>query len=168
MCSFKIYILHGEDNVRTFQNEGVVALKEGKPEDIQTSVHEISEFSANSLNQFVGSILEACSGNLDNLQLDESTYLELEPASKEDIMSETREVGMISAIITQNMFESIRTDLSMSCMDTYDFIAQAAMEFYKEFQGVTDWAAFCDSHQISDWEEFILIETKLKVTKRKF
>jgi hypothetical protein len=87
-----------------------------------------------------------------------------DPAREEqqDQEPDAREVGMIAAVITHNLFNELRNHYNEGYMHALDAISCLATMFEKKYSEVTEWAEFLDRDEqakkwgTSDWEEFVI------------
>lgn len=66
------------------------------------------------------------------------------------------EIGFISSIICENMFDKIKGDLNLGVMATHELIVCLAINFEVRERGVIDWGEESLNRGLSDYEECIL------------
>lgn len=79
-------------------------------------------------------------------------------------MSKRHEVGLIAAVVTNNLFDEIYKQTSSS-LSAYDAIAKLSVDFEKKFRHVTDWNKFLNNNFqfATDWEVFVIEYARLNI-----
>lgn len=134
------------------------------------------EIKADSLEEALNKADEADAGDF-TPDGDESGYFEIMPEESEEIEIEdikgtpdfyvVNPVATTASIISQNLFEEIRSAGRNGTMYAHHLISKFAEEFEKAHEQVKEdgWEDYCAAKGFSDWEECIVEFVKDKVKK---